>query len=56
MAERNSNRGGLKLQTVLHFLALLLIFVVCVFPFYWMVTASLKATARHSFSDSPVPV
>jgi hypothetical protein len=33
MAERNSNRGGLKLQTVLHFLALLLIFVFAFSPF-----------------------
>jgi hypothetical protein len=32
MAERNSNRGGLKLQTVLHFLALLLILCPLRFP------------------------
>ena len=43
MAERNSNRrGASNLRTVLHFLALLLIIFVCVFPFYWMVTASFK--------------
>jgi len=43
MAASDSNRGkGLKLENVFHFLALLLVLVVCVFPFYWMVTASFK--------------
>jgi multiple sugar transport system permease protein len=43
MATSDSNRGkGLKLENVFHFLALLLVLVVCVFPFYWMVTASFK--------------
>ena len=37
------HRGkGLKLGDVLHFLALLVVLVVCVFPFFWMVTASFK--------------
>ena len=34
------SRAGLG--EILHFLALLLVIVVCVFPFYWMVTSSLK--------------
>src|SRR6516162_11231681 len=38
-------RKGLQLDGILHFLALLLVVVVCVFPFYWMVTASLKQQA-----------
>ena len=43
MTTSDSNRGkGLKLENVFHFLALLLVLVVCVFPFYWMVTASFK--------------
>ena len=43
MTTRDSNRGkGPKLENVFHFLALLLVLVVCVFPFYWMVTASFK--------------
>jgi multiple sugar transport system permease protein len=43
MKTSDSNRGkGLKLGDVLHFLALLVVLVVCVFPFYWMVTASFK--------------
>jgi multiple sugar transport system permease protein len=43
MTTRNSTRGkGLKLEDIFHFLALLLVLVVCVFPFYWMVTASFK--------------
>jgi multiple sugar transport system permease protein len=38
-----SKRGkGLQFEDILHFLALLLVLVVCVFPFYWMVTASFK--------------
>jgi multiple sugar transport system permease protein len=32
----------LQLADVLHFLALLLVILVCVFPFYWMVTSSFK--------------
>ena len=35
-------RKRLQLDDILHFLALLLIILVCVFPFYWMVTASFK--------------
>ena len=43
MKSNDSNRGkGLKLGDVLHFLALLVVLVICVFPFYWMVTASFK--------------
>ncbi len=43
MAASDSNAGkGLKIENVFHFLALLLVLVVCVFPFYWMVTASFK--------------
>ena len=43
MRTSDSNRGkGLKLEDIFHFLALLLVLVVCVFPFYWMVTASFK--------------
>jgi multiple sugar transport system permease protein len=43
MTTSDSHRGkGLKLENVFHFLALLLVLVVCVFPFYWMVTASFK--------------
>ena len=43
MTTSHSNPGkGLKLENVFHFLALLLVLVVCVFPFYWMVTASFK--------------
>ena len=38
----SKQRKGLRLDDVLHFLALLLIILVCVFPFYWMVTASFK--------------
>lgn len=43
MTTSDSNRGkGLKLEDIFHFLALLLVLVVCVFPFYWMVAASFK--------------
>jgi multiple sugar transport system permease protein len=35
-------RKGLLLDDVLHFAALLLVILVCVFPFYWMVTSSFK--------------
>lgn len=35
-------RRGIKVADVLHFLALLLVLVICAFPFYWMVTASFK--------------
>ncbi len=38
----SKQRKGLQLDDILHFLALLLIILVCVFPFYWMVTASFK--------------
>ena len=36
-------RRRLKPGSVWHFLALLLVFVVCVFPFYWMVSSSFKS-------------
>jgi multiple sugar transport system permease protein len=43
MATSEAKRGGgAGLGGILHFLALLLVIVVCVFPFYWMVTSSLK--------------
>lgn len=43
MATKESKGGrGLKLENIFHFLALLLVLLVCVFPFYWMVTASFK--------------
>jgi multiple sugar transport system permease protein len=35
-------KKDLQLADVLHFLALLLVILVCVFPFYWMVTSSFK--------------
>jgi multiple sugar transport system permease protein len=38
-------RKGLQPEGILHFLALLLVILVCVFPFYWMVTASFKQQA-----------
>ena len=38
----SQRRRGLQLGDILHFLALLLVIIVCVFPFYWMVTASFK--------------
>jgi len=40
MAISEAKRGGLGGK--LHFVALLLVIVICVFPFYWMVTSSLK--------------
>jgi multiple sugar transport system permease protein len=43
MTTSDSKQGkGLQLADVLHFLALLLVILVCVFPFYWMVTSSFK--------------
>jgi multiple sugar transport system permease protein len=39
---KSKQRKGLQLDDILHFLALLLVILVCVFPFYWMVTASFK--------------
>jgi multiple sugar transport system permease protein len=43
MATSESRQGKrVQLDDILHFLALLLIILVCVFPFYWMVTASFK--------------
>ena len=38
----SKQKKGLQLADVLHFLALLLVILVCVFPFYWMVTSSFK--------------
>jgi multiple sugar transport system permease protein len=32
-----------NLDNILHFLGLLIVLIVCVFPFYWMVAASLKS-------------
>ena len=42
MTSSESQKKGLQLADVLHFLALLLVILVCVFPFYWMVTSSFK--------------
>jgi multiple sugar transport system permease protein len=42
MTTSESQKKGLQLSDVLHFLALLLVILVCVFPFYWMVTSSFK--------------
>jgi multiple sugar transport system permease protein len=43
MRTSESKQGkGLQLADVLHFLALLLVILICVFPFYWMVTSSFK--------------
>ena len=42
MTTSESQKKGLQLADVLHFLALLLVILVCVFPFYWMVTSSFK--------------
>jgi multiple sugar transport system permease protein len=43
MKTSESKQGkGLQLGDVFHFLALLLVVLVCVFPFYWMVTSSFK--------------
>jgi multiple sugar transport system permease protein len=43
MRTSESKQGkGLQIADVLHFLALLLVILVCVFPFYWMVTSSFK--------------
>jgi multiple sugar transport system permease protein len=38
----SKQRKGPQLDGILHFVALLLVVVVCIFPFYWMVTASFK--------------
>jgi multiple sugar transport system permease protein len=46
MATDQSKGGkGLHLENILHFLALLLVLLVCVFPFFWMVAASFKQPA-----------
>jgi multiple sugar transport system permease protein len=44
MKSRDS-RPPFKLDNLLHFVGLLIVLIVCVFPFYWMVTASLKPQA-----------
>jgi multiple sugar transport system permease protein len=44
MKSRDS-RPPFKLANLLHFVGLLIVLIVCVFPFYWMVTASLKPQA-----------
>ncbi len=44
MKSRDS-RPPFNLDNVLHFVGLLIVLIVCVFPFYWMVTASLKPQA-----------
>ena len=36
-------RPPFKLENLLHFVGLLIVLIVCVFPFYWMVAASLKS-------------
>lgn len=41
MRSGNPNRA-FKLDNILHFVGLLIVLIVCVFPFYWMVAASLK--------------
>jgi multiple sugar transport system permease protein len=41
-ASESRRRKGLQLDDILHFVALLLVILVCVFPFYWMVTSSFK--------------
>ena len=38
-----ASRPPFKLENILHFLGLLIVLIVCVFPFYWMVAASLKS-------------
>ena len=42
MKSRDS-RPAFKLENILHFVGLLIVLIVCVFPFYWMVAASLKS-------------
>jgi multiple sugar transport system permease protein len=43
MATSESKRGkDLQIDGILHLLALLLVILVCIFPFYWMATASFK--------------
>jgi multiple sugar transport system permease protein len=44
MKSRDS-RPPFKLDNILHFVGLLIVLIVCVFPFYWMVAASLKPQA-----------
>ncbi len=44
MKSRDS-RPPIKLDNILHFVGLLIVLIVCVFPFYWMVAASLKPQA-----------
>ena len=44
MKSRDS-RPPFKLDNLLHFVGLLIVLIVCVFPFYWMVAASLKPQA-----------
>jgi multiple sugar transport system permease protein len=44
MKSRDS-RPPFKLDDLLHFVGLLIVLIVCVFPFYWMVAASLKPQA-----------
>jgi multiple sugar transport system permease protein len=44
MKSRDS-RPPFKLENLLHFVGLLIVLIVCVFPFYWMVAASLKPQA-----------
>ncbi|HEY5814245.1 MAG TPA: carbohydrate ABC transporter permease [Terrimicrobiaceae bacterium] len=38
----SKSKPPLKLASIFHFLALLVVLVVCVFPFFWMIAASLK--------------
>jgi ABC-type sugar transport system, permease component len=42
MKSRDS-RPPFKLENLLHFVGLVIVLIVCVFPFYWMVAASLKS-------------
>ena len=38
----HSSRRPFRLDDLLHLVGLLIVLTVCVFPFYWMVAASLK--------------
>ncbi len=40
---KSGNPRAFTLDNILHFVGLLIVLIVCVFPFYWMVAASLKS-------------
>ncbi len=46
-------KSNLRVSTVLHAVLLLLVFSATIFPFYWMVSTSLKATVQ-TFAYPPV--